>query len=67
MKSATNKANKKQSQQTIDLNINGTTYGIVNPGSSLGQIQKCHVIKLGIMLSAIKMMVMLEARHSRWV
>jgi hypothetical protein len=34
MKSATNKANKKRSQQTIDLNINGTTYGIVNPGSS---------------------------------
>jgi hypothetical protein len=36
---AANKANKKRSQQTIDLNINGTTYGIVNPGSVLGQIK----------------------------
>jgi hypothetical protein len=48
---AANKANKKRSQQTIDLNINGTTYGIVNPGSVLGQIQKCHVIKQGMILS----------------
>jgi len=46
------KQNKiKNLTTTIHLTINVTTYGIVDPGPGLGQIQKCHGIKLAMILS----------------